>query len=1540
MEAIRRHLRLLLGLLALALPSRGDVPSAAASTAPTPPPAAQPAPPLVWLADLDQALASAEASLRPVFVLFTSPGCGWCVRLKQTTLQDVEVQSLLRQFVTAQIDVIENRAVATAYDVTGVPLAMILSARGTVQLRAPGYRSAAELHALLLQALNPAQVPPSTPRTDEVLALLAAGPIPVDRWPDVTLALAEERARDRIVAALVALTPRPVAPLAALLEDPRLAVRIGAIELLEEITGTNHGFDPWRTAEQIEANREAVESFRSCNGTNAAIGAYFAYDAGQFDAYVQDLVSENRPRAQRAARMLRRGGVNTTQALYAHLAAHPELAPAARQAIRELQYAIYLSSHSRSDGETWAHRLVAGSLDVRTQALSEVRQLGLRAPPLVRDFLEDAHPLLRETAVEVLAQTGSARQIVPLFSKHLETERNREVIFRVLTECRRFRTKPSLALLLRWTDHENEDLAIAAIQSIGKLRTTDAEDPLLPRLRDPRWRVRLAALDTMRELKYDKHLDILRGMLNDPDEFVRFKAVETLAAVAKEDSAKALEAAFLADDALKPAIAAALSSLEQPLSATLLEGLRGKPPHVIAATLSAIRDPSAPVIAFAARHAEHADPDVSTAALRLLAANANHPAALRVVLQSLKSDRIEPVKAVLHALEFDEDDDETPMDIGFFVSRGAAPPSLLGALLQAFVGGADTSVPEPEPPAGEPKVPADAVFADFGVPVPPDMESEIAETSFRSAPQRKRRVSPAMRKLQDAMVEVMRSHVDASVRDLAMGHLLAGGHPEALAALEARLPHASVDERLHYTAALTGYDGPEVEGLLRALLADASSQVRCEAAEVLLQRTERSPSSGAIVMQEIARPGAALKPTEAYTYGFEDLHAARVALLPNAAPLLQTNQTSQVQLYGLLVAGVLASKELLPTIETYLAHTDPVLRRAAWHALGRTDKSAAIARLEELGNDPSELVREVVLSLTDARGSGRSWGTYFDANTVRPARLPYSYSYSSGDRRAKMPATLEAALRKLTQDPVLALRAKSYFALLGNRVAVDLATLVATLDQIPDVEVARSLAVDFFDQNFETIGPRFRVLLPYLRQKRDESEWFAERLAQKFPESETTDDSTEIADLTLAPRPATAANEPLIAMIDVSEPEAKDGIAPEDRPITALLFTTAGCDDCERAKRMLPGLRGLFRNLTVKTYDLRDVRAMLLNETLSEQLGVSAQQRLVAPALFTRAGFLIRHDLHPDAAAALLARATGVDDGTEAWYRVDEATASQADERIVQRHERFHLAAVLLAGLADGVNPCAFATIVFLLSYLQVTRRTRGQIVRIGMAFIAGVFVTYFLLGLGLMELVTKLEILQRLGQALTYGLAVFALFLMVLSFRDGVLCLRGRMGDMALQLPLVLKRQIHAAIRVGARQTRFVLAAFVVGATVSVLELACTGQVYAPTILYILKTGRESGRALGLILAYNVAFVLPLGVIFLLACRGLTSDGLRRWFERHAAAVKFATAALFLALALFLLFGHRLVADSLLARAAKQLPQQHGAAVGAEGSVGGHHGM
>ena len=54
------------------------------------------------------------------------------------------------------------------------------------------------------------------------------------------------------------------------------------------------------------------------------------------------------------------------------------------------------------------------------------------------------------------------------------------------------------------------------------------------------------------------------------------------------------------------------------------------------------------------------------------------------------------------------------------------------------------------------------------------------------------------------------------------------------------------------------------------------------------------------------------------------------------------------------------------------------------------------------------------------------------------------------------------------------------------------------------------------------------------------------------------------------------------------------------------------------------------------------------------------------------------------------------------------------------------------AGLLDGLNPCAFATIVFMVNLLLLLGHSRRRILEVGLTYSAAVFVTYLLIGLGL----------------------------------------------------------------------------------------------------------------------------------------------------------------------------------------------------------------
>jgi len=131
----------------------------------------------------------------------------------------------------------------------------------------------------------------------------------------------------------------------------------------------------------------------------------------------------------------------------------------------------------------------------------------------------------------------------------------------------------------------------------------------------------------------------------------------------------------------------------------------------------------------------------------------------------------------------------------------------------------------------------------------------------------------------------------------------------------------------------------------------------------------------------------------------------------------------------------------------------------------------------------------------------------------------------------------------------------------------------------------------------------------------------------------------------------------------------------------------------------------------------------------------------------------------------------------------------------------------------------------------------------------------------------------------------------------------QGRLEEMSLTLPKRLRGVTHKLIRQGSAKKWYVLAALALGLVVSLIELACTGQVYLPTIVFVMGVPELRARAVGTLVLYNLMFILPLVVIFLLVYFGTTSQQLTAWMKKHAATVKIVMAVFFVILAAWLIY-------------------------------------
>ncbi|MDD5505028.1 MAG: thioredoxin domain-containing protein [Candidatus Omnitrophica bacterium] len=254
----------------------------------------------------------------------------------------------------------------------------------------------------------------------------------------------------------------------------------------------------------------------------------------------------------------------------------------------------------------------------------------------------------------------------------------------------------------------------------------------------------------------------------------------------------------------------------------------------------------------------------------------------------------------------------------------------------------------------------------------------------------------------------------------------------------------------------------------------------------------------------------------------------------------------------------------------------------------------------------------------------------------------------------------------------------------------------------------------------------------------------------------------------------------------------------------------------------------------------------------------------------------------------------------------------EADKNAAQsRFSGFSLLLVGLAGLLDGINPCAFTALVFFIGFLSFHSYSRRDIFYAGSSFLLAVFITYLLLGMGGAAVLGSIDKFYIFSNIIKYGIACFTLALGLLALYDYIVYKKtARTEGLKLQLPAGIKNFIQMNIsktyRSGqgpSRPWRAVCIAFISGAVISVLESVCTGQVYLPVIALIIKDPVLRIKAFGYLVWYNLAFILPLVIIFALAVIGVSSGVFESLVKRHLAGLKLAYTVLFFGLAVFLFF-------------------------------------
>ncbi len=352
-----------------------------------------------------------------------------------------------------------------------------------------------------------------------------------------------------------------------------------------------------------------------------------------------------------------------------------------------------------------------------------------------------------------------------------------------------------------------------------------------------------------------------------------------------------------------------------------------------------------------------------------------------------------------------------------------------------------------------------------------------------------------------------------------------------------------------------------------------------------------------------------------------------------------------------------------------------------------------------------------------------------------------------------------------------------------------------------------------------------------------------------------------------------------------------------------VYFYSPSCHKCAEVKlNLIPEIEKEFNGcLDIEYRDIEEVDNYKLLVGLEEKYKIQAAD---APPIFYFEGQFLNVDSSINGVLrVLLAQNTKDGSGVQ-------------DVDLVSRFKGFSALAIVGAGLVDGFNPCAFTVIVFFISFLALQGYRRRQLIAIGLTFILTVFLTYVFIGVGLFSFLYKMQGFYLVVRIFNYCVGGLSIILGAICIYDLIKFGKTKKSeDMILQLPQSVKKQIHEVIgahyRVDKKEgsvekihiAKLLLSALITGFLVSILEAVCTGQMYLPTIAFVLKSTNLKFHAAGYLLLYNIMFVTPLFGVFVLALMGTSSEQFAGALRKQMPLVKILMAAMFVGLGLFLLW-------------------------------------
>jgi len=384
-----------------------------------------------------------------------------------------------------------------------------------------------------------------------------------------------------------------------------------------------------------------------------------------------------------------------------------------------------------------------------------------------------------------------------------------------------------------------------------------------------------------------------------------------------------------------------------------------------------------------------------------------------------------------------------------------------------------------------------------------------------------------------------------------------------------------------------------------------------------------------------------------------------------------------------------------------------------------------------------------------------------------------------------------------------------------------------------------------------------------------------------------------------SPRTAVFVGNDYLLGVDITEKSLRSliekyldsGAKPVWKYIYLAYFGFSSCFSCDLDWQMINRLREDYPMLVPKRFDCLNKSVVNMENELLRLYRVDVKAPRVA--VFVGRHCLISEDIYEERLREIIEIYVGEGVGTIPPWKLLKTATKKLSLPV--------LSMVILGGLADGINPCAFTVLIFFISYLVYLKRSKTEIVLTGVSFISAVFTAYLIMGFGLMFFIVKLEFFPAINLMIKVITAIFALILCFVNLHDYHILKKGDVNRVFIKIPKSLHGKFHSIVR-KMGETKFIVPfTFFAGLLVSIFEFACTGQVYIPIIL-LLSDPSLQFQALVYLALYNFMFIMPLITLFLAVYIGASIKEINNRISKHADKMKLLTSIILLFLAIILL--------------------------------------